>query len=169
MVKDVAEQDGVLIFRIRAAEATQRVKTSAGNRVVPLHPELIRIGFLDFVKEQRLKGQDRLFPELSPDKRGYYSDAFQKWFDRFLRSCGARKPNTTFHSFRHGWTYRLRDAAVPQDRRRELGGWADTGIDDAYGRGSPIRLLSQDIAKITYPGLDLSHLYPSFAQGQPGP
>jgi len=137
------------------------VKSKAGTRIVPLHPEAIAIGFLDFVASSRAAGQSRLFPELTQDARGYYSDAFQKWFSRFLRSCGAAKAGTTFHSFRHGWADRLREAGVPEDRRRALGGWADTGVDAGYGRGFPTKMLAQDIACVAYPGLSWDFLYQS--------
>lgn len=46
----------------------KRVKTKAGRRKVPLHSELIRLGFLDFV-ESRRKGV-RLFPDYSYNANG---------------------------------------------------------------------------------------------------
>ncbi|GJD44090.1 Tyrosine recombinase XerC [Methylobacterium cerastii] len=155
---DVTERDGVPVFLVRAGEADQRVKSKAGTRIVPLHPDIIELGFLSFVASARERGDQRLFPELRQDARGYFSDAFQKWFTRFLASCGAARSGTTFHSFRHGWADRLREAGVPEDRRRALGGWADTGVDAGYGRGFPTKMLAADIAAVRYSGLALSHL-----------
>ncbi|MHC2001778.1 DUF6538 domain-containing protein [Methylobacterium sp. CM6241] len=155
---DIAERDGVAVILVRAAEASQRVKSKTGTRIVPLHPEILAMGILDFVADARKASQGRLFPELSADSRGYFSDAFQKWFARFLKSCGAAKASTTFHSFRHGWADRLREAGVPEDRRRALGGWADTGVDAGYGRGFPTKMLADDIASVKFSGLSLEHL-----------
>lgn len=154
--EDIVERDGVPAIFVRSADAGQRVKSRAGTRIVPLHPEIIGVGFLDFVAQARLKQHERLFAELTRDARGYYSDAFQKWFSRFLVSCGAIGPGKSFHCFRHGWTDRLREAGVPEDRRRALGGWANTGVDASYGRGFPTRMLADDIAKVAYPGLVLT-------------
>ena len=153
--EDIVERDGLPAIFVRSADAGQRVKSQAGTRIVPLHPEIVVLGFLDFVAQARLKHQERLFPELSRDARGYYSDAFQKWFSRFLVSCGATGPGKSFHCFRHAWADRLREAGVPEDRRRALGGWANTGVDAGYGRGFPTRMLADDIAKVSYPGLAL--------------
>ena len=157
-VDDIQDRDGLPIIAVRAAQRGQRVKSKAGTRVVPLHPEILALGFLDFVEKAREAGAARLFPELRQDARGYHSDAFQKWFSRFLASCGAARDGTSFHSFRHGWADRLREAGVPEDRRRALGGWADTGVDAGYGKGFPTRMLAADIASVAYPGLTLNHL-----------
>jgi integrase len=156
--EDIVERDGVPAIFVRSADASQRVKSRAGTRIVPLHPEMIGVGFLGFVIQARIDQKERLFPELSRDARGYYSDAFQKWFSRFLGSCDAIGPGKSFHCFRHGWVDRLREAGLPEDRRRALGGWANTGVDAGYGRGFPTRMLADDIARVAYPGLELGPL-----------
>ncbi|WP_193763117.1 site-specific integrase [Methylorubrum sp. Q1] len=156
---DIAERDGFPVIHVRAADASQKVKSRAGTRIVPLHPEIIACGFLGFVAEARHQGHARLFHELSADARGYFSDAFQKWFSRFLASRGIAQRGASFHSFRHGWADRLREAGVPEDRRRALGGWADTGVDGSYGRGFPTKMLAEDVGKVEYPGLDLKFLH----------
>ena len=157
--EDITERDGLPVLLIRAGDSTQRIKSRAGTRIVPIHPEVLKIGFMKFVDERRAAKSDRLFPELKQDTRGYHSDALQKWFSRFLVSCDAARKGTTFHSFRHGWADRAREAHIPQDRRKALGGWSETGIDARYGAGFPTRMLADDIAKIRYPGFDLSHLH----------
>lgn len=158
-VGDIVERDGMPVVLVRSADAGQRVKSKAGTRIVPLHPEAVACGFLDFVADARQRGSERLFPELKQDARGYFSDAFQKWFARFLDGRGITQRGVSFHSFRHGWTDRLREAGVPEDRRRALGGWADTGVDAGYGRGFPTKMLAEDIGKVKYPGVDLKFLH----------
>ena len=48
-------------------QAGRSVKTDSSVRAVPIHPELIRIGFLDLVNQvRRSHGQSaRLFPKLT--------------------------------------------------------------------------------------------------------
>ncbi len=58
------------------------------TRRIPVHPELIRLGFLDFVERQRAARQARLFPELTAGKYGSASAQFSKRFGRLLRSIG---------------------------------------------------------------------------------
>lgn len=61
------------------------LKTKNSERNVPVHPELIRLGLLQYVEALRSGGHVRLFEELRFDsKKGYGADA-RKWFnDRFL-------------------------------------------------------------------------------------
>jgi integrase len=156
---DVEVIGDVPVIRVRDDADWQRLKTSAARRLIPLHPELQRIGFMAHVEGQRRKKEARLFPELPLGHNGYLSDPFQKFFKRFLRDAGAKTARTSFHSFRHTFTDALRDAGVPEDRRRELLGWAGKGMEATYGAGHAAATLAPEVAKVTYAGLDLAHLY----------
>ncbi len=158
-VDDVAVRDDTPIILVRGGDG-KKVKTAAARRVIPVHPELVRMGFLDYVKAQREAGHARLFPELKRDRRGYYSDPFQKWFSRFLGKAGAKQPRTSFHSFRHCFRDALREADVGREATLALGGWAGQGVaDTVYGGGLRPSTLAREVAKINYPGLDLRHLH----------
>ncbi len=157
-VDDVATRDGVPVVLIRAGGG-RSVKTAAARRVLPVHPELVKIGFLAFAEAQRSAGHDRLFPELKLDARGHYADAFSKWFARSLRAAGANRPRTSFHSFRHNFRDALREADVSREAVNDLGGWAGGGVADNYGAGLRPATLAREINKIKYLGLDLRHLH----------
>jgi integrase len=163
-VADVRVLDGVHCIMIQEAdeqgEGDKRVKTEAGERYVPVHPELTRIGFLQFVAAQREAGERRLFPELKRGAHGYLSDNFQKWWARFVKKIGADRPRTSFHSFRHCYRDALREAGISIERARALGGWSrGEGADAGYGDGLRPSTLAREIGKVRYPDLDLSHLY----------
>jgi integrase len=84
---------------------------------------------------------------------------FQKWWARFTKQAGAARPRTSFHSFRHAFRDALREADISTERARALGGWSrGDGADAGYGDGLRPGTLALEIAKVTYPGLDLSHL-----------
>lgn len=122
------------------------------------------MGFMEFVQRQRATGAKKLFPELPISTTGYYSDPFSKWFRRFLAKAGATASKTCFHSFRHCYRDALREARIPHEIALALGGWASSGgvgdaeVSSAYGRGYRLVTLASAIAKVGYPGLDLSHL-----------
>ncbi len=156
---DVETRDGVPVVLIRAGGG-RSVKSAAARRVLPIHPELVKMGFLAFADAQRLAGHDRLFHELGRDARGHYADAFSKWFARSLRAAGASRPRTSFHSFRHNFRDALREADVGREATLALGGWAGSGVaDQVYGGGLRPATLAREVAKIRYPGLDLAHLH----------
>jgi integrase len=159
---DIAIDDNTDVILIRADdEGVKRVKTAAGHRFVPIHPELKRIGFLDHVADIRARNvpKTRLFPELTVASTGYASDNFSKWFAHFLDKVGIKDARKNFHSFRHTFRDALREAEIPQDRVRELGGWSSGSTEDDYGSGTRASTLAREIAKVRYDRVDLRTLY----------
>lgn len=156
---DVVVVDDVPLLLIRADADGTRLKTVASQRRVPIHPELIRIGFLQHVARVREAGEHRLFADLPLGKMGNFADPFSKWFGRFLAKAGVPAQGAVFHSFRHGWRDRLRDADVHREVADALGGWAGQGQGAAYGSGFQATMLGQSLGKLSYEGLDLSHLH----------
>ena len=60
---DIQEKNGISFISINE-EDEKHVKTKAGIRQVPIHNELIKIGFLDYMAGIRAKGETLLFPEV---------------------------------------------------------------------------------------------------------
>jgi integrase len=159
-VADVTVQDDTDVILVRpSAESGARLKTAAARRLIPVHPELVRCGFLDYVEKMRRAGEARLFPELKRDSRGRFADPFQKWFSRFLEKAGAKAPKTSYHSLRHNFRDALREAQVSRDAVLALGGWKAGGTEELYGGGLRPSTLARELAKVRYGGLDLSPLH----------
>ena len=141
----------------KSTAVEKRLKNENARRKVPLHPELKRLGFLEYVRSQ---SEGRLFPEAREGSGGKLSDHFSKGFARFLKKRDvwvSRKK--VFHSFRGTFADRLKEAHVPLDIREAIMGWEPSGKMDArYGSGYSIDVLSEQVAKSSYPDLDLSHL-----------
>ncbi len=156
---DVGEQGGVRVLQVRPDDdGRKKLKSRAAKRAVPVHPELVKIGFIDFVDRQCEAGEV-LFPTLKPDRRGYFSDGFQRWFGRHLSHIGAKAPRTSFHSLRHNFRDALRESDVSHDSVLALGGWAGNGgVSETYGGGLKASTLAREVAKVRY-DLDLGHLY----------
>ena len=69
---DVVQTDGVDVILVRRdEEGDKRLKTAASERIVPIHSELKKIGFLKHVAAMRENGEIRLFPELPKGIAGY--------------------------------------------------------------------------------------------------
>lgn len=165
-LNDIAVKDGVDVILINddigdADEVDgKKIKTDAGERFVPIHPELIRMGFLKHIETMRDAKETRVFPDLKKAKTGYYSDYFSRWFSRFLESCGVKEDKNSFHSFRHNFRDALREADVHKDKANAISGWSQgNDTSDNYGSGYKAHTLYDEIVKIEYEGLDLRHLY----------
>ena len=153
-VDDIIKKDGILGFHINDDSEDKRQKTDASRRIVPVHPFLLELGFAEYVSERVKAGDERLFPDLKQDSRGYYSDAFQKWFKRFQEECGVIRDRKSFHSFRHTFKDAAVEAGLPEDLIAEVGGWSEKNTSQArYGAGRKLRTLYESISKIEFSGV----------------
>ena len=138
------------------------LKNKASARLVPVHPILLRLGFMEFVDRKKRDGAFKLFDDLPAGAKGFRSVAFSRWFARFLVRSSASAPQTCYHSFRHGFRDAARNARIDRDIVLRLGGWTTGGghseAADNYGTGYHPRVLFEAISKIEYPDLDLTHL-----------
>lgn len=135
------------------------LKTIASARLIPVHADLVGIGFLAFVEQLRAEKAARLFPELKPDSYGSLADGFGKHFARFLKSLDIKHDKNDFHSFRHTWTDACRNSKIESDVIYALKGESLKGTLSRYGHGkTEIEILAEATAKLTFRGLDLKHL-----------
>lgn len=113
-------------------ERGQKVKTRAGNRLVPLHPFLVDdLGFLRHVEALKAAGETRLFPDLElRPKTGKYSDAASAWFTRYRRKCNVgggenEHSGLRFHSFRHTLVTFCKEHKLAREAVKEVIGHTD--------------------------------------------
>lgn len=153
-VDDIIKKEGILGFYINDDSGDKRQKTDASRRIVPVHPTLLGLGFAEYVAARKTAGDEKLFPDLKKDARGYYSDAFQKWFKRFQEECGVVHDRKSFHSFRHTFKDTAVEVEMPEDLIAEVGGWSEKNTSQArYGAGRKLRTLHKAISKLKFPGI----------------
>ena len=94
----------VCIYITADAKAGRKLKTKQSARAIPIHSQLIELGFLKFTAaEAKARGERAwLFPQVAPGTTGAF--AFSKWFGRHIGSQGVTDPAKVFHSFRHFFT-----------------------------------------------------------------
>ncbi len=157
--EDVQEVDGIWCFNIREG-AERSLKTAAAARLVPIHPDLKALGFLEFVESRRKAGAKRLLPGIDSRIKGKWSHYPSRWFGKFLGDVigperGAR--HLVFHSFRHLMKDAMRDAEISDTIQDKLMGHEGGRTGDGYGKGYRAVPLYNAMAKIKLP-VDLSHL-----------
>lgn len=157
--QDVDIDSGILFFDVKSHEG-RRVKTAASKRRVPVHSELLRIGFGEYLAHIRQQGHDYLFPALKPGgpdkKRSWYVG---KKFTVYRRSVGVGSPTTVFHCFRKNTATALERARVLENEAMQILGHKKMTMSyGLYSGGLDLPALTQVVEAITYPGLDLSRL-----------
>lgn len=164
-VADIQCINGVWCLRITDLEHDQSKKTSSSWRLVPLHAELIRCGFLTYVAQQKLNGHQHVFPSQSnQNKYELWSNALGKWFGRYLDRIGLDDPRLDFHSMRATFKQRCALCGIEFEVRDALTGhWISKDPVRAYmnagERQYQLMALANAIEKLRYDELDLRHLY----------
>lgn len=140
-------------------------KTTNARRGLPVHQELISLGLLLFVEEQRENGRE-LWPGEQSDTRGRWGDGLSDWFTRLLSKRGITGRRLGMHSFRHNFEDRLREADL---QGTSIGAYIagrkpGDRVAAGYGRGFSAPKLAEAMEQILYPSFDLSALRPWSSQ-----
>jgi integrase len=163
---DIRTVDGVdcIVVSLRSLNGTtdKQLKTTASDRLIPVHPTLIDCGLLHFAEAKRKAGEKKLFDDIETGSTGSRPVAFSKWFTQFLRACGAQRSRTSFHSFRHNFRDELRAARIDHDIALLLGGWTTgasrTAVHENYGSGHRVDALKDAMQRLSFTQVDVSHL-----------
>lgn len=151
LVSDISLEQGIHFIKIEA-DSGKRLKTSSSNRRVPIHPELVKAGFLEYVDLMEVAGNKRLFPKISSTSYRQLTASWSQWFSRYLRSdIGISDQRKTFHSFRHGFKEACRMSGIPKDIHDYLTGHVSSDVGDGYGGDQyPLLALKTAIAKMQF-------------------
>ena len=130
---DIDAESDIPMLNITEDGEGQRVKSEAGHRSIPIHSELIRLGFLEYFKTVPVGGS--LWPALKLRKNkpgGYFSD----WFGVYRKSQGLLHD---LHSFRHTVRSALVEAELTEPMIDRLCGHESAGSTGArvYTHFSP--------------------------------
>jgi len=161
-VADVRQLHDAWVFHITTeGDGDKSTKTAGSERVVPVHPKLIEIGFIEHVESRKEKGQARLFPEIKRDTRGFYSGAPSAFLNKYFKKIGVKTDRSVnVHSFRHGIADAFRRGGYLDEQFGALLGHVKGSTTGRYGI-LPEGALADRVKMINvveYPSLNLSHL-----------
>ena len=159
---DVRQEHDQWIFHVTTEGGGEKsVKTAGSMRVIPVHSELVRLGFIEYRNRIEREGQIRLFPEAKRNSRGQMVADLSREFGRYLTRIGLKDGRgLSLYSFRHGTADALRRAGHLDEAFGFILGHTAGTMTGRYGT-LPQGMLQQRvelIEAIAYPGLDFSHL-----------
>lgn len=155
--EDVGDVEGIPVLSLTDEGEGQKIKTKAGRRKIPIHSELIRLGFLDYVATVRESGSVTLWPALRL-REGKPSGYFSNWFSGYRKSLGlGAKPD--FHCFRHTVRPLMRragfsEATMDKITGHESGGSIGTVVYDHW----TIKEIQSAIESLKYPKVSVKAL-----------
>ena len=151
---DVGFTEGIAYINISPDEdsGARTVKTTESVRSVPLHPAIIKEGFLDYWRSLP-SGEAFLFPGEWSDQHGDRTktpaNRLREWLKDTLPNADWQRLNPN-HSFRHWLISECRRAKIDSDHARVITGH---GFKDSHGKYGPadIPTLYEELALIPSP------------------
>lgn len=166
-INDIIEVENIWCFRFDEENENQDIKNNSSHRVVPIHPKLIELHFLDYVNFLKSKNEERVFPQLYHTKGKGYGQAFSKKFNNSnfkssfisLEKLKDPKIKIDFHSFRHTFSHRAKGRIKDRLIDDILGhtGNSENQRGGAYDH-SVIPLLFQEIQLLDIVGIELENI-----------
>ena len=159
LLADIKSEQGVPYidvtdFVMDEIDERKRVKTDGSIRVIPLHPKLIALGFLDYVQRMRSSGAVRLFPDLEADSLGVKTKEASRRANRLIDNAVGDDPRLVFYSFRHSFKDLCRDANIPKDVHDQLMGHSPADVGGGYGLGRAIGNLAAHLKRVRFLFID---------------
>jgi integrase len=155
------DEDQVWVIDINDIDG-KHLKTKAATRKIPLHPQLIDLGFLVYLNDVKanFKSEKLIFPYLTANKYSMLSSGPSKWFARFLQKIGIESSKKVFHSFRSTANNALKTAGIEEEIRCQMIGhqYLSTNSNNYSTAHTPKWLLDNVIPKLRFKNLNLSNL-----------
>jgi len=148
--EDIRQVDGIWCIDVNDSK-DKKLKNISSNRLIPIHPKLIELGFLGHVTQISNAGASRLWMNLQRRDADGYGNALGQWFRRFNRQHITDDPQKTFHSLRHSFADTLKQLQVEGSIISELMGHANASITTGrYGKRYQPKVLLEVVQKVDY-------------------
>ncbi len=142
---DVRHSDGIAFLSVNT-EQGKTVKTPESVRDVPLHRD-IRAAFLAFVAR---RGDGPLFSDIPTHRNRTIAERVTKLFAEWMGETGLAADGLVFHSWRHAFKDRCRDAEVPEETHDALTGHAPRTTGRRYGNRPRLSVLAAAVDRLRF-------------------
>lgn len=139
--------DGVPCFHI------EKGKTPDARRIIPIHPELLKLGFAGYAQHVQSLGHHYLFPHLTDGANGRGKNVGRQ-FAKLLDKRGIQDDRKVFHSFRHTVITRLHTTGANPAHVMQIAGHSSEskGVHfQTYTHDVGLQALAETLAKLAYP------------------
>lgn len=157
--KNIGNEAGIWFANI--SDDDRRLKNANASRVIPLHPRLLRLGFIEYVEKTAPAPEDALFPDLrSQGPDGRRGPRFTRDFIYYRKAIGLYREGVGMHAFRHVANTRLRDVIKDFQQERHVAyllGHSQGGGEgrERYDKGPGLRAMAETLALLHYPEVTL--------------
>ena len=159
-LEDVYKEGTVDIIRVTLSKET-KLKTVTSQRIVPIHENLKRVGFLEYCNYMKKQKKERVFWDLTKSRDGYGRN-IGRYFMEYLRKVGVYEfQSKVFHSLRHTFITNLLQNGVREEVVNGLCGHKQKTMSTTiyFKGGFPSDLLYEEgISKLNFEGINFGKL-----------
>ena len=155
--KDILVKDGIPCIQFCSDHKIKQLKNEASERFVPIHQQLLDLGFVDYINRQktRLKAKDTDFIiKKCQTKSGEYNNKFfTRELSPFFMDIKVKTGNNDgfdFHSFRKNLSIALQDSGVGATYINDIIGWeGKTTMEQSYSNHT-LAQIKNEMHKFSY-------------------
>lgn len=149
----------IYYFNITDVGKNQSVKNNSSKRQVPIHKELIKLGLINYFKEQKRKNNkgDLLFKGLTYSKvKNNHTQKLLRWFnEKYIYETGIKTRNDdvmkSFHSFRHTFiNYEKQERLDGAILEEVVGHSSQKTAHDGYQKSFGLKAKQKELNKIKF-------------------
>ena len=134
----------------------ESIKNEESARVSVVHPRLLDLGFLDYVRRRRKAGAVRLF-DLKQSATGKWTKELSRRVNRYVDRIVTDDPRYVFHSLRHEFKDRA-EMTISTRVHDRITGHSPATAGGRYGLGASVELIARELEKLDLSFVDWDRL-----------
>lgn len=149
---DIIEQDGLICIHVNDSKPEQRLKNEWSNRVIPVHPALLKLGFVKFVNGVKSKRPKPLFNCVPSGQDNDWSKNYCQQLGRLSTTINLLPKNRpSAYSFRHTFIDELKQQEVDEVVVAQLVGHTHKNLTfGKYGKNFTVGLLFKKLNDLEF-------------------
>lgn len=153
LVSDIDHDGSADLYCMRILPSdVRRLKNKQSKRAIPLHSEIIRLGFIDYVEAIRSSGQRLMFPELRAKSASTpLGDVFDGSWQKISAYAlpNAKEEGKVFHRLRHWCNNEMKQASVHAEVRKDILGHKNVDMNEGtYSQAARLRLMANALEQV---------------------
>jgi len=127
---DIINMDSIDCIKFQDTHPIKQLKNDASHRTVPIPKQLLDLGFIDYIKNQKQQlkatNTDFIFPRCQTESGEYNNKFMTRGFIKYIKDIGITKNNPhklDFHSLRKNASQQLENVGVSETFINDIIGW----------------------------------------------
>ena len=155
--KDIVYTDGFWCINFIEDHKAKHYKTDASERIVPIHPQIIRAGLLDFIVKNKKNDNDFINPDALYESGEYNNHYVSRKIHSYFRKIGifsSKDGKKCFHSFRKCVNLLMQKSGIIQPIINSIVGWEGKGTAEKFYSEYTLKELYDEMDKYDFDFLE---------------